>query len=97
MFADSSSNRGPIQVRCPIHLQISAALVFQQGDGVYWQQGGVPFRPWKGGIGAALGSKFGGSEDRVIGDELHAAIGELHSLLARVADSQFVEGILKRH
>ncbi len=73
---DGTAHGGPVEGDGAVHGEVAAAGFLEEGDAVDGQDAFIPEGAFEGGVGAALGSKLGGGEDGVVGDELHGGVGK---------------------
>src|SRR3569623_1597155 len=87
----------PLERAARIHLQVLAAVFFQQGQRIDRQNTTAPQRAFEGGIDASLLGQIRARGDGVIRNGLHAGIRELHRLLGLVGDVEAVKRVLEAH
>ena len=97
VFGDFFADEGPVHFAAAWGIDLDAALLFEEVDGVLGKQAAVPLGAFVGGVGAALGREIGGSTIGIVGDGFHELVIELDGCLGAEGETFFVEGILQAH
>lgn len=94
---DLFANHAPVHFAAAGDVDLLAALVFEQVDGVLREQAAVPLGAFVGGVGADFGGEVATGAVGVVGDGFHELVVEFDGGIGGEAEAALVEGILQAH
>ena len=93
LFADD----GPVHFAAARDIDLAAALVLEEVDGVLREEAAVPLGAFVGGVGADFGGEVAGGAVGVVGDGFHELVVELDGGVGGEGEVALVEGVLEAH
>ena len=97
VLGDFLADDGPIHFPAARDIDLAAALVLEEIDGVLREESPAPLGALVAGVGADLGGEIAGGAVGVVGDGLHHLVIELDGGIGCEGEVALVEGVLQAH
>ena len=97
LLGDLGAEAGPIHFAAAWDVDVHAALLGEEVEGILREEAAIPFAAFVGGVGATLGCEVTGGFVGVVGDGFHDLVIEFDGFFGGEGDAFAVKGVLQAH